>query len=355
MYLNDSPTQYRSTADQKYRSATNAATIVGFNESTGVYDSSSYTSVYHLVSHKSPYKFDIDIDVDCKAPEAAPKEFKCLMISKILDEMTDFFHEKYCPKETKESFQDFISSLILQHMENLQYNILSLCEWYTPTLGPLSLPLWNEKAKASSKNPTAKCYAFGVFPLVALCNHSCDPNAIFVKSTKHYSASIVTSRRIRAGEEILISYKAPFTRMPFEERQNYLLENYKFECKCYACERKFSVDSTTLEPNLIESYICECDTALSSKGKSTKKHIRKLGKNASQMCPGCNLKMERVNEVGMRLELVQDFIRKERFSQAYDILVEESQFLSSNFEPNYSLFQVCQDLMRRTVVHLIHL
>ena len=73
----------------------------------------------------------------------------------------------------------------------------------------------------------------GVFPMVASLNHSCDPNTevICVASNE---AALITTRAVRADEELLISYIA--TDRPLRERRAALRRHYGFDCCCTRCE-----------------------------------------------------------------------------------------------------------------------
>jgi len=74
----------------------------------------------------------------------------------------------------------------------------------------------------------------GVFPVSAMSNHSCDPNAV-VKYTRDYTHSLVATRNIAKGEEITHSYI--LNELPLQERRESLLE-YGFLCDCPKCTRE---------------------------------------------------------------------------------------------------------------------
>ncbi|KAI9453061.1 SET domain-containing protein [Russula earlei] len=81
-----------------------------------------------------------------------------------------------------------------------------------------------------------------VSPLVALINHSCDPNAVvvFPRSTKDPAGQepevqVIAIRDISPGEEIFTSYID--TTLPRIQRQAALLSTYNFSCRCRLCSR----------------------------------------------------------------------------------------------------------------------
>jgi len=77
-------------------------------------------------------------------------------------------------------------------------------------------------------------------PLRVLCqtisrfNHSCNPNCEAVWSEEIGQNQVYACIEIKAGEELSLSYIEH--RAPREERQEELLEDYKFQCRCSACE-----------------------------------------------------------------------------------------------------------------------
>ena len=48
-------------------------------------------------------------------------------------------------------------------------------------------------------------------------------------------------RKILAGEEVTESYGVTFIETPKKQRQKKLLDQYKFQCRCVACENDFPV------------------------------------------------------------------------------------------------------------------
>lgn len=76
--------------------------------------------------------------------------------------------------------------------------------------------------------------AVGVFPAVAMLNHSCQPNA---SSYNEGTTMIVqASVPIAKGEEIMHSYLSR-PNIPVERRQELLKERFGFLCRCPACVR----------------------------------------------------------------------------------------------------------------------
>ncbi|KAJ9444142.1 SET domain containing protein [Diplonema papillatum] len=79
----------------------------------------------------------------------------------------------------------------------------------------------------------------GIFPTHATTNHSCRPNAE-VHYTEYMDEGLfmVALRPIAVDEEVTISYILDPHTQSREERQEYLLSNYRFECSCDLCNEE---------------------------------------------------------------------------------------------------------------------
>lgn len=97
-----------------------------------------------------------------------------------------------------------------------------------------------------------------VSPLVALVNHSCDPNAVVVfprsakdPASQEPEAQVIAIRDISPGEEVSVDFwllalsftiKQIFTSyidttLPRAQRQEALSATYNFSCQCELCSR----------------------------------------------------------------------------------------------------------------------
>ncbi|KAG5350891.1 hypothetical protein C0989_008893 [Termitomyces sp. Mn162] len=89
----------------------------------------------------------------------------------------------------------------------------------------------------SVTTPTLTPIGVSVSPIVALINHSCEPNAVVVfprssalSPAQESLMQIIALRNINPNEEILTSYID--TTLPKYLRQKSLKETYNFECRC---------------------------------------------------------------------------------------------------------------------------
>ncbi|KAH9499956.1 hypothetical protein Btru_076008 [Bulinus truncatus] len=75
--------------------------------------------------------------------------------------------------------------------------------------------------------------AAGVYPVLSLINHSCDPSIV-----RHSYGNICVGRAIRSlreGDELKDNYGALYPTMDLHERQENLASQYFFKCSCEAC------------------------------------------------------------------------------------------------------------------------
>ena len=77
----------------------------------------------------------------------------------------------------------------------------------------------------------------GMYPVAAMINHSCEPNAVRVFAGETMIVHACTG--IKSGEEIVWSYIP--TSKPWSVRQEQLLSKFGFQCCCHRCSVESSV------------------------------------------------------------------------------------------------------------------
>ncbi|EED80582.1 predicted protein, partial [Postia placenta Mad-698-R] len=78
----------------------------------------------------------------------------------------------------------------------------------------------------------SECLGFAVYPRPSFFNHHCSPNVN--KERYGRGLAFVTTRSVRAGEELCISY-GHAEGMGWRQRQKELREGWFFECSCGKC------------------------------------------------------------------------------------------------------------------------
>ncbi|KAH9409871.1 hypothetical protein TYRP_009615, partial [Tyrophagus putrescentiae] len=76
----------------------------------------------------------------------------------------------------------------------------------------------------------------GLYPTIALLNHSCDPDVAPLYSGSRLTLQATRDRR--RGDEVAFSYGPTYRSMPYLSRQKALSEQYFFRCRCSACLRR---------------------------------------------------------------------------------------------------------------------
>lgn len=94
-----------------------------------------------------------------------------------------------------------------------------------------------------------------IFPKISILNHSCDPN---IRNSFNGSyLTIYAARDIVPNEEVFNCYGPNYKLMPKNDRQQALMQQYRFECKCEKCSTN---DSAFTKFN---NYICSNDNCRS--------------------------------------------------------------------------------------------
>lgn len=302
----------------------------GFN-SDGIYEINSYLPIYHLISHP-PSNFLKDIsDV-----------FKALLMTHLIDQTTNFFRRPHYTEECSEAdFKQFIASVFLRQMRSFEFNAITLSKLeqrICPDLNNNPTENSNQSQYDSMKNMKTKRYGAAVYPVLCLLNHSCDPNAVPVRSLKYSKTSVVALKSLKRGDEICISYTPIFTMQEPEERLKYLYDRYNFYCTCDACNHMLSNKSRTN----VAGY-SHCD----------KCHRYLL----TGQCPGCAQRDKNmpkiIADLQMQSENAEKMLTSRNFKDAEELLVNCLR-MCENFSACFSLYIDLQFLYKRALVGLFN-
>lgn len=112
----------------------------------------------------------------------------------------------------------FIASLVLRNLQFIQFNSHEIFDL----------------VRAKSKGNTKTVFiGGGLYPTLALFNHSCDPSVVrYFKGTTVYVNAV---RNIKAGTSIGENYGPLYTQNHKVERIKKLQTQYMFDCNCKAC------------------------------------------------------------------------------------------------------------------------
>ncbi|KYB29741.1 SET and MYND domain-containing protein 4 [Tribolium castaneum] len=135
----------------------------------------------------------------------------------------------------------FIASLILRHLQILQFNSHEISE-----LRNLNEEMVTNGIQCHYKS---EYIGAGLYPTLALFNHSCDPS--IVRYNIGNRMIVRTIKPIKAGEIIYENYGPLYTSMDADERRVTLQNRYWFECYCTPCQQEWPLFEY-MDPNQIK-------------------------------------------------------------------------------------------------------
>jgi hypothetical protein len=160
-----------------------------------------------------------------------------------------------------------------------------------------------------------------MFPLIAMCNHSCSPNAVFLSSGRG-TLTVMAIKPIKKLDQITVSYVDLFA--PRWERRGKLLETKHFWCECERC-------TSNDKDLLLDSVICS-DCAGFCVGES------------DQTCQSCLKKItqaksvEIVRQINAKMESGMEMYGAGMFKSACETLQQCLDEASCMVHPNHGIF-----------------
>ena len=116
---------------------------------------------------------------------------------------------------------------------------------------------WKERRNLSTTENdtvTSPSRLLGLYPLAAMLNHSCVPNALRVFAAGKWM-SVHASSNIAKGSEIVWSYLPPI--LPYPQRKQQLQERHGFVCHCVRCDKEREAASSSdifLVPQTLRAF-----------------------------------------------------------------------------------------------------
>ncbi|CAL8073674.1 unnamed protein product [Orchesella dallaii] len=310
--------------------------VKGFDK-RGIYNVKSYLPVYHLISHAH---HSASLERDFQTGWMNP--LRALFLKELLKRYSSFFSD-LSSKEDMSEFEDFIASLILQHLDNIRYNAISLSKL-------MNVP---NSQQENSQQLKSVAFAAAVYPLISLCNHSCDPNCAPVKKSKHLVTSLVALQHLKEGDELFITYKPLYSQMRTSDRQKFLADNYQFICNCNACNGDWGPETGQLSPEsegvgtlILESTRCESCPPTES------------GDKKPRQCHECALKDVNLGKEIQKMETelfeCHDLLKEGKYAESLEKLPAIVDFFGSNgFPSHFPLYSIALELFKRTLTHSV--
>ncbi|RHY03984.1 hypothetical protein DYB36_004033 [Aphanomyces astaci] len=143
----------------------------------------------------------------------------------VLDPWRGYLHD--------DDAQDMTLSVLLALAGQLPTNVVAIT---TTTTTAAAAP-----SSHNLRDVTQTRVGVGVYPRMAMANHSCVPNA-FVRFDDGATLHLITSRAIAANDHVYISYGPHASKMDGPARRRHLQGQYFFACSCDACSSNDQVN-----------------------------------------------------------------------------------------------------------------
>lgn len=189
----------------------------------------------------------------------------CTILLRFLQN-SNFFKNQ--PSRKLSHDEQYVGSLLLHNLQLLQFNAHEIAELQYDPEHPGDVMKGNSQFIGG-----------GVFPTLALFNHSCEPGIV-----RYFSGSKVivrTVKPIKSGEIIAENYGPIYTQVERSDRRLELKQRYWFECNCRPC-----VENWPLFRHMTDDFLpFRCNKTLDCKG------YIKVNINTDEFmfkCPKCN-------------------------------------------------------------------
>ncbi|PNF41902.1 hypothetical protein B7P43_G15535 [Cryptotermes secundus] len=293
------------------------------------YHPTDYRTVYNLVGH-SGMRTALDFLL---RTDTAILLFRCLKVAGFFNMHPSESEQELMPDEV------FVGALLLHHLQLLQFNAHEISE--------LQLEKPNKIDSARSV-----FLGGGLFPTLALFNHSCDPGI-----TRYFQGTTVIARAIKnihCGEMIAENYGPIFTQTPRAERQATLKSQYKFDCLCVPCNEDWPMF------NNMNQGIMRFRCTGTEDGKIRKcNNVIIVPTDTSDFMIRCAVCKENTN-ILRGLKVLQDtdamfhkatqLMDEGKVRQALDKYTEILGLLDSILAPPFKDFHLCQQAIRHCML-----
>uniref|UniRef100_A0A0K2TLD8 Protein-lysine N-methyltransferase SMYD4 n=1 Tax=Lepeophtheirus salmonis TaxID=72036 RepID=A0A0K2TLD8_LEPSM len=178
------------------------------------YLSDDYRNLYNLVTHHS----------ERKTGDMFHRSMLAVMLLKCLKSQGYFGGNKVdfssIPEDILTEDEQYIGTLLVHFLEVYQFNAHEIAQF-------------EMVAKDKEEGAKSVFIGAGVYPTLAMFNHSCDPSVV-----RYYVEDVVCVQAIKniyKGDEINENYGPIFFHSPKAERQERLKAQYWFDCRCIPC------------------------------------------------------------------------------------------------------------------------
>uniref|UniRef100_A0AAR5PKL8 Protein-lysine N-methyltransferase SMYD4 n=2 Tax=Dendroctonus ponderosae TaxID=77166 RepID=A0AAR5PKL8_DENPD len=223
----------------------------------------------------------------------------------------------------------FVGGLLLRHLQILQFNAHEISQ------------LQNR-----SSGFEAACIGAGLYPTLALFNHSCDPSLVRYNVRNKIIARAI--RPIKAEDIIYENYGPLYSAADLQQRLEELKKNYWFECMCQPCTQLWPTVRDMRENELrIPCRNDQCPYVFLVKGDDDPFLTCPYCENVTGLLPNLRglMKLEEIlPEAEHKLGAAHFEVALRKFAEALDVLFQFSS------PPHPEIIKV-QQRMRDCMVH----
>lgn len=180
------------------------------------YRSDLYFNIFHLITN-SVLRTDTDL---------FRRAFIALFLTKVLLK-TGFIKEK--DEKNPNDLRDnacYIGGLILRHLQSISCNAHEI-----------SMLKLNDEDRKPMATSYANAIGAGIFALMSIFNHSCEPH--ITRNFLGNRCQVRTIRKVKKGEQVFDNYGTVYAVNDIGERNEKLVNQYFFECKCIGCDKNW--------------------------------------------------------------------------------------------------------------------
>lgn len=288
-------------------------------EENEIYDPADYKILYNMCRHENKRThFDF-----------FQRSVMAIILLKYL-QRTKFF-----PTEPNRQLTDaelYVGQLLLHNLQVTQFNAHEIAELQFHADFPGDL----ERAKSAF-------IGGGVFPTLALLNHSCEPGIV-----RYFSGSQVIVKAVKPiapGKPICENYGPIYTQVPRETRRSELKLRYWFDCNCTPCTEDWPVFNNMTTDVLRFRCIKErsCPGIMFVK-LTTDEFMFTCPVCKEQICIFGGLKQ--LNDTEELFKKGERFMKNQLYNDALQIFIRIMHLLDLTLAPPYKDFCICQQKIR---------
>ncbi|KAK9499021.1 hypothetical protein O3M35_003540 [Rhynocoris fuscipes] len=285
------------------------------------YNSSNFLTVYQLVRHEQKRT----------VADLMHRAYMALFLLSCLKQ-TDYFAN--LANKDLEDAEVLIGGLFMRFLQILQFNAHEISEL--------------DIKSSDLKDWKSIFIGGGLYPTLALFNHSCEPGIVrYFQGSKIVVRSV---KRIKQGEMIAENYGPIFTVKPRKERQSILMQQYWFSCSCIPCVNNWPM-LEYMDPNQLRFHCDnpECNNVLV---------VGTDNMNISIICRFCAKQtnimkgLKALQDSESLFRLGESLMQSGEIEKALNKFLELYNILIDNLVPPFRDYYLCQQRIRSCFLSL---